>query len=261
MNLTKTNYFSPEANRHYMSVSQYKAFMNCEAAALATLQREIDQEEKDCFIEGKYLHAWNENKLEEFMANHPDLYSSRGKTKGQLKSNYLILDEMIRKLENDKLSMMALEGEKEVIMTAELFGAPWKIMIDNYNPTKGRFSDLKAVQSLHKRFYNHKEGGSQNFVQFYGYHTQIALYSKVIELNTGEFMDGLLVAATKEAPPDIAVINFDQDTIEFELMKIEANLERILKVKAGEIPPEQCGRCSFCKAHKKLTGVIHYLEL
>lgn len=35
MELTKDNYFSPEANAAYMSASQYKAFCRCEAAALA----------------------------------------------------------------------------------------------------------------------------------------------------------------------------------------------------------------------------------
>lgn len=32
MILNNENYYSPEANQEYMSVSQYKAFMNCEAA-------------------------------------------------------------------------------------------------------------------------------------------------------------------------------------------------------------------------------------
>lgn len=246
-----------------MSVSQYKSFLNCEVAALADLHDESTKVEKECFVEGHYLHAWNEGKLEEFKKENPSLYSSRGPTKGQLKSNYLILDEMIKKLEGDKLSMMALEGEKEVIMTAELFGIPWKIMIDNYNPSKKRFSDLKAVQSLHKRHYNFKEGISQNFVEFYGYTTQIAVYSEVIRLNTGmdEYFEGLIVAATKENPPDIAVINFDIDTIKYELLKIESNIERIIRVKNRELEPESCGRCNYCKSNKKLTEVIHYSEL
>ena len=34
MILNNENYYSPEANQEYMSVSQYKAFMNCEAAAI-----------------------------------------------------------------------------------------------------------------------------------------------------------------------------------------------------------------------------------
>ncbi|SNR96007.1 PDDEXK-like protein of unknown function [Anaerovirgula multivorans] len=263
MKLLRNDYFSTEANRKFMSVSQYKAFLDCEARTMAELNKEHHREEKECFIEGKYLHAWNEGKLEEFKLENPSLNSSRGETKGQLKANYKILNEMIKTLETDKLCMMALEGEKEVVMTAELFGIPWKIMIDNYNPSKKRFSDLKAVQSLHKRHYNHKEGISQNFVEFYGYTTQIAVYSEVIRISTSmvDYMEGLLVAATKENPPDKAVISFDVDTIEHELMKIESNIERIIKVKNGDLEPESCGRCDFCKSNKKLTGVIHYSEL
>ena len=37
MILNNENYYSPEANQEYMSVSQYKAFMNCEAAAMASI--------------------------------------------------------------------------------------------------------------------------------------------------------------------------------------------------------------------------------
>ena len=34
-NLTAENYFSPEANMQYMSCSQFKSFLTCEASALA----------------------------------------------------------------------------------------------------------------------------------------------------------------------------------------------------------------------------------
>ena len=37
MILNNENYYSQEANQEYMSVSQYKAFMNCEAAAMASI--------------------------------------------------------------------------------------------------------------------------------------------------------------------------------------------------------------------------------
>ena len=44
MILTNDNYYSPEANWEYMSVSQYKQFLKCEAAAMAQLKGEWSSE-------------------------------------------------------------------------------------------------------------------------------------------------------------------------------------------------------------------------
>lgn len=43
MILNNENYYSPEANQEYMSVSQYKAFMNCEAAAMASISGKYER--------------------------------------------------------------------------------------------------------------------------------------------------------------------------------------------------------------------------
>lgn len=242
-----------------MSVSQYKDFLKCEAAALAKLRGEHQQEQTDALLAGKYVHAWNEGTLEKFKIEHPELY----KKDGTLYAKYECLDDCIRTLENDRFAMMALEGKKEVVMTAELFGVPWKIMIDSYNPVKGRFTDLKVVRDLTTRYWNNSDKQYQNFIEYYGYTTQIAVYSEIERLATGRdtYLEGLLVAVTKETPPDKAVICFDEEMIEFELMKVEVNLPRILKVKNGEKEPISCGTCEYCKSVKQLSKVIHYSEI
>ena len=43
--ITEENYFSPEINMAYMSTSQFKAFMDCEARALAEAKGEAAEEE------------------------------------------------------------------------------------------------------------------------------------------------------------------------------------------------------------------------
>lgn len=242
-----------------MSVSQYKDFLKCEAAALAKLRGEYQQERTDALLAGKYVHAWNEGKLEKFKQEHPELY----KKDGSLYAKYECLDDCIRTLENDRFAMMALEGQKEVVMTSELFGVPWKIMIDSYNPEKGRFADLKTVKDLHSRYWDNTEKHYQNFIEHYRYTTQIAVYSEIERLVTGrdDYLEGLIVAVTKETPPDKAVIGFDEQMIEYELTGIEVNLPRIIKIKAGEIEPIGCGTCEYCKSKKQLSKVIHYSEI
>lgn len=40
LRLTQSNYYSPETDQQYFSVSQYKDFMKCEAMAMAKLRGE-----------------------------------------------------------------------------------------------------------------------------------------------------------------------------------------------------------------------------
>ena len=87
MVLTQENYFSKEANTEYMSVSQFKAFEECEAQALHNI--EIGGEnETIAFLEGKLFEAWVSGDRQLFMSKHPELISSRGPTAGQLKAEF-----------------------------------------------------------------------------------------------------------------------------------------------------------------------------
>ncbi|NFO48709.1 hypothetical protein FDB40_17885, partial [Clostridium botulinum] len=90
MKITKENYYSIESDLSTMSVSQYKMFMKCEEMAVAKLKGEYKQNESDAFLLGKYIHSWSEGTLEKFKEENPSLYSSQGKTKGQLKSTFKI---------------------------------------------------------------------------------------------------------------------------------------------------------------------------
>ncbi|MEW9107129.1 PD-(D/E)XK nuclease-like domain-containing protein, partial [Paenibacillus sp.] len=181
MKLNKSNYYSLEANRHYMSVSQFKDFVpsfgGCEARAVSKLNGEYEQPALTAFMEGHYVHAWNEGALEEFKANNPELYSSRGATAGQLKANFQHCNKMIEVLENDPLVMKALAGKKEVIMTTELFGIPWKAMLDSYQPEVGIFADLKALKEMDGKWWNKDAQAYENFLDHYGYTIQMAVYA------------------------------------------------------------------------------------
>lgn len=183
MELNRENYFSNEANRHYMSVSQFKSFLpsygGCEAQAMAKINGEYVQPPVMAFMEGHYVHAWNSNELDEFKADNPDLYSSRGPTAGQLKSNFQHCNKMIEVLENDPLVMKALAGKKEVIMTTEMFGIPWKVMLDSYQPEHKIFADLKTMKEMDGKFWNREAQAYENFLDHYGYIIQMSVYAEV----------------------------------------------------------------------------------
>ncbi|WP_245585962.1 PD-(D/E)XK nuclease-like domain-containing protein [Paenibacillus pinihumi] len=267
--LNRDNYFSLEANRHYMSVSQFKSFVpaygGCEARSVAELAGDYTRPDKGAFNEGHYIHAWNSNELAEFKENNPDIYSSRGDTKGQLKSNYKHLNKMIEVLEDDPLVMQVLAGHKEVILTAELFGIPWKVMLDSYQPEigdTGAFADLKALKDMKKSYSEHH----QNYVPFYqkyGYDLQMAIYAEVerIVKKREHWIIPHLVVVTKQDPPDHEIIMFDYDMIMSELQFVKNHIERVVAVKTGRETPLRCGHndCDYCRLTKKAV-IKHYKE-
>lgn len=270
MKLTKDNYFSLEANRYYMSVSQFKGFLpsygGCEAKAMAELAGVYERPQKDAFDEGHYVHAWNEGTLSEFKYNNPSIYSSQGATKGQLKANYKHLNKMIEILENDPFAMKVLDGQKEVILTAVLFGIPWKITIDSYQPEiedTGSLADLKCMKSMDDKFWNKEAKCYENFIENYGYDIQMAVYAEVERINKARenWIIPHMVIVTKQDPPDHDVLWFDYDLIEKKLLFVRNHIDRVIAVKTGKEQPIRCESCSYCRSTKKLRGARHFAEL
>jgi len=247
-----------------MSVSLYKQFMSCEAMALATLNG-WKEPGSDALLLGSYVHSWLEgpDAMEKFKQEHPQIFSSRGPTKGELRAEYKYADAMIQAVQNDPFCMFVLQGQKEVIMTADFAGAKWKIKMDAYAPDKGRISDLKTVKSIHEKHWDSNFNCYVSFVEAYGYITQMAVYCEIEKRATrrNEWLEPLIVAVSKEEVPDKEIISFDERRLEIALAVIEETMPRILDLRNGLVDPERCGRCRYCRETKKITRVLHYSEL
>lgn len=60
--LSDANYYSNEADWQYMSTSQYKSFLKCEAAALAKLKGEwTPTSDPKALLVGNYVHSYFES--------------------------------------------------------------------------------------------------------------------------------------------------------------------------------------------------------
>ncbi|KIL35842.1 hypothetical protein SD71_10615 [Cohnella kolymensis] len=258
MKLTNENYFSAEADRFYMSNSQYKGFLACEAQALAKLNGEYTEPQHDALLLGSYVHAAIESVTAQidFIEKHPQMFSSRGATKGELKAEYRHADKMISTVLEDPLCAQMLEGEKEVIITAELFGVPWKAKIDVL--AEDRIVDLKTVKSIRERYWHN--GAYVSFVEAYGYLTQMSVYQQLVRLHKGEALEPYIVAVSKEDEPDKAVIMFDESTLERELNLVSVNLPHIVRVKQGLEEPRRCEKCRYCRSTKK-AEIVHFASL
>jgi len=263
MQLTRKNYHSKEANVAFMSNSQYKAFLECEAKQVAILAGTHIEETSEAFLVGSYVHSWSEGRKDEFAAEHPEMFTKGGK---DLKAPFRAANEMIYTLETDKLCMYMLEGQKEVIMTTEFAGVPWKIMIDSYQPDRRRIVDLKTTKNIREKTWDKEVREKVGFIEQYKYIQQAAIYTEVERLASGrpegDIFDFYIVAVSKQDPPDKEVIDLrDAERYYYELEKVKENMTRILAVKSGQETPMRCEHCDFCRKTRKLTGAIHYTDL
>lgn len=259
LKLNNENYYSREADLVYMSNSQYKDFITCEAMAMAKLAGTWKEPSNDNLLLGSYVHSWLEGTLENFKKDNPSLFTK----KGDLYAQYRVADQMIEALKNDEFIMFVLQGQKEVIITAEFAGTWWKAKLDTYNPTGGRFADLKTVKAIRERHWDKKLGVYVSFAEAYGYLRQLSLYAELERLWVGRdhWLEPLIVAVSKEDPPDKEIIGVDTDRMQMELDEIQQNMDRILLVKNGFEEPIRCGECRFCRETKKINRVVHYMDL
>jgi len=261
--LNADNYYSPESDWLYMSNSQYKSFLQCEAATMARLNGEWKEEPSEALLVGSYVHAAIEGTLDAFKAEHPELFSTRGETKGQLLAKYKQADVMVSTLQNDDFIQTIMSGLKEFPITAEFAGTTWKAKFDIYNPNKGFISDVKTVKNIYEKVWDATENRYTSWFQAYGYSRQLAIYTELERIWSGrdKRLKPLVIAVSKEEIPDKAVIGMDEESIRLELEIVEENMDHILAVKNGFFPPERCGKCGYCRSTKKITKIIDYLEL
>lgn len=242
MILTNENYYSSEANREYMSVSQYKDFRKCEAAALATLNGEWERPKTTALLVGSYVDSYFEGTLAQFRANTPELF----KKGGLLKSEFIQAEDIITLLGRDQMFMNYMAGQKQVILTRELFGTPWKIKIDSYHPGE-MIVDLKVMRSMERIM-------GKSFVEHWGYDLQMAIYAAV----EGNDLETYLAVVTKQDPSDKEIIHIPKWRREELLSEVERSMPRILAVKSGFVAPQRCGVCEYCRATKILTEPIDF---
>lgn len=250
MILTEENYFDIESNMQYMSASQFKAFMKCEAAALAEVTGNYEREKTTALYVGSYVDAHFDETLDIFRAKNPQIFNKNG----SLKSDFIKAEDIIDRVHQDKLFMKYMSGEKQVIKTGDIDGVPFKIKMDSYHPGKA-IVDLKVMKDFEPIYV--PEQGRLNFIEAWGYDIQGAIY-QYIEGNNLPFF---IAAVTKEKTSDLAVIQIPQAVLDVALEEVKANVHRFADLKKGIGEPIRCEHCDYCKMTKVLDRVIGMEEL
>jgi len=246
--LTNFNYFSPEAMTDYWSVSQFKQFVKCPAAAIAELKGEYQWEISTALLVGSYVDAYftgDAGAMGRFALEHPEIFNSRT---GALKSEFKQAETMIEAVKRQPVMKDYLFGDHQQIFTGKLFDVDWKVKLDVY--TEDRIVDLKTVKDFNPIY---EQGfGYRSWIEYWGYDIQGAIYQKIVEQNTGQKLPFYIVAVTKEKVPDVAVIHLPQHILDTALKVVEAKIDRFDLMKKGLMPAERCEICDWCKQSKRL---------
>lgn len=259
--LTQDNYYSAEANREYMSVSQLKNFTGtsgrrgCEFSAIEELNERWEEKPTTAMLVGSYVDSWFEGTLDKFKEENPDIFTQ----KGELRANYKHAEKIIERVSRDELFMKYMSGQKQVIMTGELFGAKWKIKMDSYHPGVA-IVDLKVMQSITKLSWV-QDIGYLDFVRLWGYDIQGAIYQEIVRQNTGKKLPFYIAGVSKEEEPNLEVINITQNYLDEALIFVEHNMPRILRVKYEGERPDRCEVCNCCRSTKVLKRPITIADL
>ena len=253
MKLTERNYFSKKANMEYMSVSQFKSFMKCPACAIAEIKGKYKREQTTSLLVGSYVDAYFEGTLDKFKRANQEVF----KKDGTLKADYIQAEAIIKRLEKDKLFMKYMNGKKQVIMTGEICGVPFKIKTDVLHDDK--IVDMKIVKDFEN--IRDDEDGWLPWYEFWKYDLQGAAYQEIVRQNVGKKLPFYLNAATKEKVTDLDIIHLPQKMLDFQLENIQNNIVRFDAMKKGIIEADRCGKCDYCKQTKKLTEPTEADEL
>ena len=251
MAVNRYNYFSSNNNRKYCGSSQFKAFLRCPAKAMAELNGEWKREDSTALLVGSFVDAWFEGTLDSFKAEHPEIL----KKDGSLKAEFVKADEIIARVSRDELFMKYMGGRKQVIKTGFIEGVPFKIKMDSYHKGKA-IVDLKVIKDF-QPIWDEERGCRLDFIHYWGYDYQAAIY-QAIEGNNLPFY---ICAVTKEATPDLAVIQIPQHWIDSAMAVIKNEIGLIDAIKRGDIEADRCGKCDYCRTTKKLSRVISADEL
>lgn len=260
MFLTHENYFSPEMMLRYMSNSQFHSFERCEAAAMDELRN--GQKDKDCFTEGHYFEACLQGAEAEalFLMQNPSMVCSRDTTrdgvkissKGDLKSNFSKIGGAVEAFKRQPMFMDAIgQCRSQVIVTGTIAGISFKGCVDFLNDRTLAGYDTKCMANF-KKVWSDTDGMYVNWYFAYGYHYQAAIYLELIRQEFGRAGDQHILGVTKEEIPDVTAITFTDDILNNALEIVTEFAPRYAAIKRGEIEPEACGHCEYCRTHKVL---------
>lgn len=249
--LNNMNYFSSEHNWKYTGSSQIKDFIQCEAYAMAKLKGEWIDEISIALKQSSYVDAWMSKDLKKFKKENPDLFLKNG----ELKSEFRLAEEVINQIKKDPMFMKYIGGKHQKIMTGTISNIPVKIKIDSLHDSC--LVDLKVIKSL-DLIWDDKDKCKKNFIDYYRYTLQAALYQEIVRQKTGKKLPFIIAVVTKEKYSQRQLLQIPQEVMDRELEFLKQYLPHLQDVKTGKVKPTSCDICPYCISKKKCEKVVYY---
>ena len=188
MQLNEQNYYSKEADMAYFSASQIKSFKKCEASTMAQLRGEYDRPVTQALLQGQFVDEALTGDYYAWAGKHPEIE----KRDGSLKAEFVQCEQMVARAKRDPLFMSFMEGEHQVVLTADLFGVPFKCKLDVLGADK--IVDLKTVRDLKSQYLPGQ--GRVDFATAWDWPLQMAIYQKIYQKNEGVLLPCYLAVIT-----------------------------------------------------------------
>lgn len=245
--INNENYFSKENERDYMSYSQLKDFIECEAMALAIVEGRYEKPKSDALLQGSYVDAYFSGEIEQFKKENPSIF----KKDGTLLAKYEVCQNVIEAIESDEVFKEEFfTGEPQKVFTGVIAGVPFKGKIDMLYENK--IVDMKCMADVQPKW-NEEQHRKVPFYVNYGYQIQAAIYQELVRQATGKKLPYYLAVTTKTDPVEKHAYVFSQDVLDEALRLVETLAPRFQAIKNHEIEPTECGHCKYYAATHKFT--------
>lgn len=270
IDITQENYYSKEVDKQYLSFSSFKNFISNPARALADLNGEYPWFDDDkALLIGNYLHSYFEGgeAHDRFKRENADkILSSRGVSKGKLKSEFEIAQKMIDRLlaEPQFAKQMDLAYRSEQIISGEIEGVMWKGKVDRLDLDNGVFYDFKTVKTLvdDGAIWDNELRQRVPFIISRKYHLQMAIYAELLYQNFGMEFTPVIWAVSKEKEPLAKPYIITKNTLNEALNEVIALQDEVIKWRDGleEAPLLNDGSLFYNYKHR-ITDQSDYGEI
>ena len=243
--------------KKHLSASAFKSLQQCSARQVAIDTGKFDKPISKGMMVGKYVDAYFSGTIDVFKAENPQIF----KKDGSFYAEYLGAYTVIETIKSDPLLLKYVKGDKlQYEVKGKIGGDLFKGFIDSLHIDTAMV-DLKIMADLYTRFWSESERCYVLWIEHFGYDRQMAIYQELIRQETGKQLPCFLAVATKQNPPDKAVIQIPQGRMDMLLDDIKENAKDLLQYRNGKVPPVRCEKCDYCRATKKLTEVITVFDL
>ncbi len=271
LELTAENYHGHQANLDYLSASQLKAFLSCEAAAHAEICGAYSRPDTAATLVGGYVDAYFAHTREAFIQEHPEIF----KRDMTLKSEYGQAERIIERIREAPLLAAMLSGVPQPIFFGEIDGLPfkgkfdsllsaaqcaqicdrWPAMSEQLLMADGAIVDLKVMKDLGAVY---RPGqGRMSFVEVWRYDLQLAVYQRL----EGHRLPCFIAAASKEPVTDLRLIHLPQYQLDSAWAAALPFARRAQAIKAGDARPERCESCDWCRATRLIESAMDFEDL